>query len=216
MIGIVVGAASGYYGQYTPDYLGNEDLFIVGLDGLTGRGPFELEGEYVYTQFDGTSTVARNLARVALDQSTEAGNDGLETEVEFELANLARSKQGFWLEGRYRFWPSFLSGSVLGRYFDNPQLVAVARGEGVWLDDLVEDVGFSGGRLTEFQTDDRWVGRMTGGLAYRPVPSVVFQLAYEFTWTNHGKSLAGVTNYLPAGPTEDQAHTLMLGAAFGF
>jgi hypothetical protein len=48
------------------------------------------------------------------------------------------------------------------------------------------------------------------------VPTVVFSLAYEYTQTNSGKSLAGVTNYLPAGDTEDNAHTFLVGAAFGF
>jgi hypothetical protein len=209
-------AASGYYGQYTPDFLGEETLWSAALDGRTGFGPLELEGQYVFTRFDGVVSVARQLARVARDQAAESADPDLETEVEFELTNLARTKQGYWLEGRYRFWPAFLSDTFLGRRFDNPQLIAVLRGEQVWLGDQIEEAEFAGGRLTVFETDDRYVNRITAGLAYRPVPLVVFQLAYEFTKTNSGKSLAGVTNYLPAAPGEDHSHGVLLGAAFGF
>jgi hypothetical protein len=209
-------AASGYYGQYTPDYLGKEDLWALAADGRTGWGPFELEGEYVYTHYEGIPNVARNLARTALQQESEAETGSVETEVEFELANLARAKQGYWLEGRYRFWPDFLSDTFLGRPFANPQLIAVLRGEQVWLDGLVQDATFSGGRLTTFEEDHRYVARFTSGLAYRPVPLVAFQLAYEFTMTDSGQSLSGVTNFLPAGPHEDHAHTVLVGATFGF
>jgi hypothetical protein len=209
-------AGSWYYGQYTPDFLANEDIWSVGVDGRTGWGPFELEGEWVLTQFDGIGTVARQLARTARNQSAEAENGDLESEVEFELADLARRKHGYWLEARYRFWPSFLSSTVFGRYFDDPRLIAVVRGEQVFLDGLVDEVDFRGQRLTLFETDDRRVDRITAGLAYRPVPLVVFQLAYEFTNTNSGKSLSSVTNFLAAGPHEDQNHGILVGAAFGF
>ena len=136
--------------------------------------------------------------------------------MEFELANLARSKQGYWLEGRYRFWPSFLDRTILGRSFDNPQLVGVVRGEQVWLNGLIDEIAFSNSQLTSFEESDRFVNRVTAGLAYRPVPPVVFQLAYEFTWTNHDQSLSGVTNFLAAGEHEDTDHAVLIGAAFGF
>jgi hypothetical protein len=209
-------AASGYFGQYTPDFLGDEDVWSAAADGRTGWGPFELEGQYVYTRFEGVKNVARRFAQVALQQESEGEVEGVETEIEFELANLARAKQGYWLEGRYRFWPTFLNDTFLGEHFANPQLVAVLRGEQVWLDGFVTEAAFSGGRLTEFEDDHRYLARFTAGLAYRPVPLVAFQLAYEFTMTDSGQSLAGVTNFLPAGEREDHAHTVLVGAAFGF
>jgi hypothetical protein len=209
-------AGSWYYGQYTPDFLGEEDLWAVGVDGRSGYGSFELEGEWVFTRFDGTQRVATNLARTARDQASETSDAQLETEVEFELANLARSKHGYWLEARYRFWPAFLTDTFLGRSFANPQLVAVLRGEQAWLDGMVEEADFTGGTLTAFETTNRRVDRLTVGLAYRPVPLVVFQLAYEYTQTNTGQSLAGVTNFLPAGSGEDHVNTVMFGSAFGF
>jgi hypothetical protein len=209
-------AGSGYYGQYTPDFLGNENVAAFGVDGRTGYGPFEVEAQYLFTNFQGIESVARRLARVAVDQETEFENPDLESEVEFELSGLARTKQGYWLDLRYRFWPALLSDTFLGRRFDNPQLVAVIRGEQAWLNDLLEEASFSRGQLTTFESDDRRVDRITAGLAYRPVPLVAFQLAYEFTQTNSGKSLAGVTNFLPAREDEDHAHAVLLGAAFGF
>jgi hypothetical protein len=148
------------------------------------------------------------------ESESEAGD--VETEVEFELANLARAKHGYWLEGRYRFWPKFLNDTFLGEGFEHPELVAVLRGVQAWLDGFIQDATFSNGRLTSFSDDHRYVARLTGGLAYRPVPLVAFQLAYEFTMTDPGESLAGVTNFLPAGPREDHAHTILVGATFGF
>jgi len=56
---------------------------------------------------------------------------------------------------------------------------------------------------------------VTLGLAYRPVPLVVFQLAYERTWTNSEKSLSSVTNFIPAGHQSTQS-AVLFGVAFGF
>ncbi|MGH7339972.1 MAG: hypothetical protein ACREKH_05715, partial [Candidatus Rokuibacteriota bacterium] len=209
-------AGSWYWGQYTPDFLDHEDVYSLGFDGKTGIGPFEFEGQYIFTHFDGIEGVARSLARIARDSEAEFENPDLETEIEFELSGLARNKQGYWIDGRYRFWPAFLSDTFLGSRFDNPQLVAILRGEQVWFDDMIQEAAFGGGTLTEFETEDRFVNRITTGLAYRPVPLVVFQLAYELTQTNNGKSLAGVTNFLPAGENEDTSHAILVGAAFGF
>lgn len=211
-------AASAYFGQYTPDFLPDENLSAAGLDGLATFGPFELEGEYILTHFGGVRRVARGFAEVVRDRSSavpSSASPNFEAEVEFELANLASTKHGYWLEGRYSFWPRSLSNTFLGRGFENPKLVLTARGEQVWLNDLVNRVDFAGGRLTAFETQDRRIDRLTLGLAYRPVPLVAFQLAYEFTQSDNG-SLLGLTNFLPAQADEEQAHALLFGAAFGF
>lgn len=205
---------SWYYGRYTPQFLPNESLWSLAADWQSVFDKFEVEGEYVFTRFGGIRNVATGLARVARDQAVEFENPDLESEVEFELANLATTKQGYWLELRYRFWPEILTHSFLGWEFDNPQLVAVLRGEQVWLNGLVEEANFAGGRLVNFETDNRRVDRITVGLAYRPVPLVVFQLAYEWTQTNDGKSLSSVTNFIPGNV--DHMNALLIGAAFGF
>jgi len=205
---------SWYYGRYTPSFLPNENIWSLAGDWKGVFDKFEVEGEYVFTRFGGIRDVATGLARVAKDQASEFENPNLESEVEFELANLATTKQGYWLELRYRFWPEILTHSFLGWDFENPQLVAVLRGEQVWLNGLVEEANFAGGRLVNFQTDDRRVDRITVGLAYRPVPLVVFQLAYEWTQTNDGKSLSSVTNFISGDV--DHMNAVLLGVAFGF
>jgi hypothetical protein len=209
-------AGSWYWGQYTPDFLSAEDVWSLAGDWKSSWGPFELEGEYVYTHWDNIKEVATSLARTARQSESALENGEFESEIEFELSGLANTKQGYWLESRYRFWPRVLSDTFLGKGFANPQLVAVLRGEQVWLHDLVDQIEFSGARLTDYQASNRFVNRITAGLAYRPVPLVVFQLAYEFTWTNGGQSLAGVTNFIPAGPHEDRMNAVLVGAAFGF
>jgi predicted DNA binding CopG/RHH family protein len=211
-------AGSFYYGRYTPDFLTNESIYTFGIDGLTTIGPFEIEAEYVNTHFKNVGRVARSFAKTVVQKETEFEDlsSNLETAVEFELAGLARNKHGFWIEGRYRFWPELLTNTVFGKYFENPALVAVLRGEQVWLNGLVKEADFEGGVLTNFVQENRQIHRITAGLAYRPTPLVVFQLAYEYTKTNGGRSLADVTNFLPAQAGEDHAHAALLGVSFGF
>jgi hypothetical protein len=92
----------------------------------------------------------------------------------------------------------------------------VLRWEQVWLPSLLQTAEFEDGVLTEFNTQNRYVDRITAGLAYRPTPLVGFTLAYEYTWTNSGKSLADVTNFIPAKPGEDHVHSFLAGITFGF
>jgi hypothetical protein len=207
---------SGYFGRYTPDFLPSESIWAIGVDGKTTLGKFELEGEYVRTRFGGIERVARGFAQSVADRKVETGLAPLNTTIEFELAGLAATKQGYWLEGRYRFWPEFLSQSILGFKLENPQLIPTVRWEQVWLDGLVDEVDFAGRTLTALMKENRFVNRVTLGLAYRPVPLVVFQTAFERTWTDSGKSLSSVTNFLPARRTENTANTFLFGLAFGF
>jgi hypothetical protein len=215
MLGHELGV-SGYYGRYTPDFLPSEPVWAFGLDGKSTFGPFEIEGQYVLTHYEGIRRVARGFAREVSERAFESGTAPLNAVIEFELAGLAETKHGYWLDLRYRFFPDFLRSSVLGRPFDNPQFIATLRWEQAWLEGLVQEVDFTGSTLTAFAQENRFVNRGTVGLAYRPVPLVVFQLALERTWTNSGKSLAAVTNFLPARRSEDTANTLLFGVAFGF
>lgn len=208
--------ASFYTGRYTPDFLKSETLVAGGLDALFTIGRLELEGEYLYADWGRIRRVAKSFARIARDKESEAEVGSLETEVEFDLARLAERKHGYWLEARYRLFPDWLKGSFLGRRFTNPQLIPTLRWEQAWLDGLVRRVDFGGAELTDFRTESRFVNRATVGLAYRPVPLVVFQAAWERTWTNDGKSLATVTNFLPARRNEDIADAFLFGIAFGF
>ncbi|MBI3779798.1 MAG: FlxA-like family protein [candidate division NC10 bacterium] len=207
-----------YYGRYTPKFLSDESLIAFAVDGLTTIGPFEIEAEYVNTNFRNIDRVARSFAQVAVkkEAENESIDGGLEAEVEFGLAGLARNKHGYWIEGRYRFWPEFLTPTIFGKYFENPQLIAILRGEQVWLNGLVREAEFENGVLTNLEQENRQLYRVTAGLAYRPTPLVVFQLAYEYTKTDRGRSLAEVTNFLTAQGSEDDAHAVLVGVAFGF
>jgi hypothetical protein len=210
---------SGYYGRYTPKFLQSEPLWVIGADWKATIGAFEIEGEYLLSHFSNVAGVARNLAQVAVNQQAEipdAASLDLEVELELELARLATTKHGYWTDFRYRFFPDWLRPSFLGRRFQNPQLIATLRWEQAWLNGLLREASFENGVVTELEREDRKIHRLTAGLAYRPVPLVVFQLAYEFTQTDHGKSLADVTNFLPARATEDTAHAILVGVAFGF
>ena len=214
-IGTEVGASL-YWGRYTPDFLPNKPVFSFALDGKKTWGPFEIEGQYVNTRWSGINDVARGLAQRAISGSSEGEIGDLESEVEFELANLATRKHGYWVDFRYRFWPEFLNKTILGSHFSNPQLIATFRAEQVWFSGLVTDAAFSGGSLSEFKTENRLLNRFTMGLTYRPVPLVALQLAYEYTRTNKDKSLSSVTNFLPARPGEYFQNAFLTGLTFGF
>jgi hypothetical protein len=207
---------SGYFGRYTPDFLPSESLYAIGADGKVAFGPFEVEAEYVHTHFNNVKNVARGFAQAVNNAAISAGTAPLDSTLEFELSQLADTKQGYWLDLRYRFFPDFLRDTILARRFENPQFILTSRIEQVWLTGLLTSVDFSDGQLTSFQTEDRFVDRWTLGFAYRPTPLVVFQLAYERTWTNSGKSLASVTNYIPAGSSENLQNAFLFGVAFGF
>ncbi len=209
-------AGSFYWGRYTPDFLPDESVTSVAFDGITSSGPFELEWEYVYTHFGDTADVARAFAATALEQANATPSDAspeFESEIEFELAGLAQQRHGYWVEGRYDMRPAWLTSSVFGRPFEDPVLTAVVRGEQVWLRDLIRELAFTDGAITEFATSNHRVDRITLGTAYRPVPSVAIQLAYEYTHVDEG-SLETVTNFLDS--SDDDSHAILFGTAFGF
>jgi hypothetical protein len=212
-------AGSFYWGRYTPKFISDEKVWSLGFDGLTHVGPIDVEWQYIFTRFDGVKKVASSFARVVKDSKIAVEDDvspDLETELSFELANLSRTKHGYWIEARYPFWLDGLNDTFLGRAFTNPQLIPTVRMEQVWLPSLLRDAGFEDGKLTEFSKESRFVHRITAGFSYVPMPLVRFSLAYEYIWTNSGKSLGGVTNFLPAKAGEDHAHALLAGVTFGF
>jgi hypothetical protein len=208
-----------YTGRYTPDYLDSERVTSIAVDGLTHFLGFDLEGEFVTTQWRGIENVARSFAKRALDAEADnprrIGTDNvdpfLESELEFELANLAKRKTGYWIELRRPLWPAFLP--TMG--FDDPRLVPTFRFEQVWFNDRVLAMDFSGGELTNLETENRRISRGTIGLAFRPTPLVAVTAAYEYTWADGG-SLMGLTNFLPAKEDERDAHSFMMGVGFGF
>lgn len=208
--------ASFYAGRYTPRQLADKTLLSWSLDGMATWGGLELEAEYVNSYYGGALKVAADLAQRSLDSEIESATAPLNATIEFELAQFAQRKSGYWVELRYPFWPAAWSKSLLTRHFDNPLLVPVVRMEQAWLKGLVREIGFSNGVLSAFSSENRHIWRITPGLALRLTPLMRFQLAYEYTQTDSGKSLSNVTNFLPAKDNEDHAHAILFGVAFGF
>lgn len=207
---------SGYWGRYTPDFLESESVLSIGLDGLNKLGPFEVEYEYMYTNWGNTRNLARSFAQHALVKESKIKDSEDELELVFKPVNLAQVKHGYWVEFRYPFWPEVLSNTFLGRHFDNPRLIPTIRWEQVFFRHLMDSIEFKDGMLTEFNTVNRTLNRFTAGIAYSPHPLWRFQLAGEFTWANSEKSLDGLTNFLNAREDEEDAFALLFGLAFGF
>jgi hypothetical protein len=205
-----------YYGRYTPDFLANESITAFGVDGLTTWGAFELEGEFLYSDFGDVENVATSFARVAVDKESAnpaTTNPNFEAELEFPVEDIAETRYGYWIEPRWRFRPQWLKDSIFGRDFEDPVLTAVVRWEQAWSKDLLQEFEFEAGEVTGFETADLRVDRITVGGSYRPVPLVAFQLAYEFTKVDEG-ALGDVTNFLAT--EDDESHAILVGAAFGF
>jgi hypothetical protein len=158
--------------------------------------------------------VARSLAQAAFTQAVEipdAASPDLELELELELAQLATTKHGYWLDLRYRFFPDWLRASVLGRKFDNPQLIATMRWEQAWLNGLLRALTFENGAVTELERENRYIDRITVGLAYRPVPLVVFQLATNIRGPTAARALPTSRTSCPLGRTRTPRTPSWLG-----
>lgn len=210
-------AFSGYHGKYTPGYL-NVDSSInsLGLDGKLTLGRFEAEGEFVYTNFGRMEAVLRDIATQAVNAAGE--NEGaLDTEVDSEFAGpFTNQRYGYWLDLKYRFWPRFLSGTFLGRGFENPQLIPIVRLERIWFNDFVQEFSFALGRIQDFDKEDMEQQRISLGLSYRPTVSVAFTAAWE-----HNQRIQGSTLIFPQvlglGRVPDKTYdALVLGVGFGF
>jgi hypothetical protein len=208
---------SGYWGRYTPQFLIGKNLTSVGFDFLSGIKGFQIEGEFIYTQLGGLQAVLTDFAAQLGNSEAEVSSEDspdLETKLEFGPSGLASKKYGYWVELRYSFRPPWLKNSWFGNHFSDPQLIPIVRWEQAFLDGLVTDFEAVGNAVTALVQENRFVNRATAGLAFRLNPLAVFQLAYEYTWTNDGKSLATVTNYLATPSSSNQA--VMFGVAFGF
>lgn len=214
-------AFSGYHGEYTPDYLlVNSWINTLAVDGKTTVGKFEVEGEFVYTDFGRLEAVLSDLATQAVDAAaatTSAETATLETEVEAEFAGpLTNQRYGFWVDFKYRFWPEGLNETFLGRGFENPQLVPIVRFERIWFNDFVRSFDFAGGVITDLTMETLSQQRTTVGLTYRPTDSVGFSFAWENNRRMQGSTLI-FPSTLGLGRVPDKSYNaLIIGTVFGF
>ncbi len=208
---------SGYWGRYTPSYLIGKNITSFGVDTLQKFGNFEVEGQYIFTNFGGMRSVIDSFAQAVGEGKVEvesADSPDLETEIAFKPSQLAARKQGYWLELRYNWRPTWLTNSWMGRHFSDPHFIPILRWEQAFIKDRIVDATITGGAVTNYQTQSNRVDRISAGLAFRFNPLAVMQLAYEYTQTNKGTPLGEVTNYLATPSSKNSS--IMLGAAFGF
>lgn len=214
-------AFSGYHGRYTPSFLKvDSSINTVGLDGKLTWKRFEMEGEFLYTDFGRLEAVLQDVAAQAVDSAAEtssAETAALESEVAAGFAGpFTNQRFGYWVDLKYRFWPRFLSGTFLGRGFENPQLIPIVRLERIWFNDFIRQFTFAGGRVTNLQKENMEQQRISLGLTYRPTVSVAFTAAYERSQRIQGSTLI-FPRVLGLGRVPDKSFdALLLGVAFGF
>ena len=214
-------ALSGYHGRYTPDYLiEHGQINAIAFDGKATMGSFEIEGEYVYTHFGRFREVLGDIGLQMVDAAAKTSSSetaDLESELEGGFKGpFTNSRRGFWVDFKYRASPKWMQDSFLGNDFEDPQLIPIVRWERIWFDDFLTGFDFSGGELTRFETENLQQERVSFGLAYRPVTSVVFTTAWE-----HNRRVTGSQLIFPrplgTDPLGDKSFdTVILGATFGF
>jgi len=207
-------AVSNYEGGYTPDFFEPSDAHLSawGVDGLFKHKTFALEGEWIHTHFgdlNGVEEAFVNAVTGSTGIAPLAGADGVETE--FTLTNLSPNRQGFWLEGRYGFWPMKWTKNPLAKGFEDPQLIWVVRYEQATVKDLVDEISIENGEIASGEPQTLKQDRFTVGLAYRPIQSVVFSVALE-----HNVRAKGDILLFPFGKTSQAYTGLLAGLAFGF
>lgn len=141
---------SGYWGEYN----GNGDAISgVGADTLTTFGPFKLINEYAYFNVEEDPTTTSDVANWF---------------------------QGAYSELSYRFWPSFLNETFLGRGFSSPTFALVGRYDWALIhDDSDSTIG------------NNEENRYTLGLNYRPIDNFVVKFEYQINHTENETLEAG-------------------------
>ena len=206
---------SGYHGKYTPEFLDpvTANLNVFGLDGLYKHGSLAVEGEYIHTDFGNTDRVVQAFIDTVTGSTgipPLAGADG--TATEFTVKSLTPMRQGYWVEGRYHFWPKkWGEKNVLHKGFEDPQLTWVLRYERATLKDAIDEVAIENGEISSGDRQTLRQERATVGLSYRPLQSIVFAVALE-----HNRRLQGDVLIFPFGAPSQAYTDLIVGMAFGF
>lgn len=214
-------ALSGYHGRYTPDFLNfKSSINAFGIDGKLTLGGFETEGEFIYNDYGRMRGVLDAIARqlvVNLAETSSSETRTLENEVELELGGpMTNQRYGFWVDLKYRFWPAILSRTFLGRDFENPLLIPIFRYDRVWYRGFVSELTFANRTIRNIDMDTLSQDRVTVGLSYRPITSVVFTAAYEHNHRRRGSTLI-FPNVLGLDRSTRRSYdTVIVGLSFGF
>lgn len=191
-------AVSGYTGRYTPEWMEPATLRIVGLDGRLEVAHVRLRGEVLSAWYGDAARVAENWVRGASSGLSGAATG---TELAVKLSGFSRRRYGFWIDGARPF--------ALGHGNDDGTIAPVVRYERVWFSDDVLEANVTSASTPLVRLADRAQDRVWLGLALRPAPRAVVQLAYV-----RSRSLKG-TLIAPAVDA-DVVQGVSLGLAFGF
>ncbi len=155
--GVEIGV-SGYTGTY--DNTGKR-MHAVNIDLRLFKDPFELLAEGATFELDPGGL---SIATSQLGQPVPA------------------YLRGGFIEGRYRFWPKWLTGSWLARGFDDPKFAALLRIEQSTVANHTGPVNRE--------------SRLSIGMNFRPVPTVAFKAEYLFNRTTNQPLVFGSDNGL--------------------
>jgi len=149
----------------------NNNKALVGRIGLTLNGLNTLGFSTYQGKYDLKSR--KTLSGLDVDWQIQHGPFGFLGEIaRFHLqapGDLPKSLEGGYAQINYRFWPQFLQKSRLGRDLEDPHLLLVLRfGEAVIQGDFGQN------------RETRW----TGGINYRPYPSFVTRIEYQWNQTS--------------------------------
>lgn len=207
-------ALSGYHGRYTPDYLGvHEPVNSFGFDYKWRRGAFELEGEAIYSSFGRVRRVLDGFARTLVNSAAETYSSEtreLESEIEFGIAGLSRTRYGVWTDLKYHWRPAWLKRTFLGKQFEDPRLLPVVRYERVWLNRSLQELRFRDGIITSLSFADVAQDRSSMGVSYRPIRNFGMQILYE-----RNRRLKGSRLVFPRVDTSS-TNGLVSGMVFSF
>jgi len=150
---------SGYHGEY--DSGDDSTIYGLGADFDFNWKEFELKGEYSMFNLE----------------------DGEVEDHEIGDIEAPEDLYGYYIEGNYHFWPSFLKNSFLTKQFPNSVLTASLRyGMAHRDDDGDDDEGEAVGDRSDPDNEEK---RFSIGLNYRPVESWVWTTEYLFNNTDN-------------------------------
>lgn len=200
-----------YEGRYTTILSSaDESIHTYAVDGRIRKGSFEVVGEGIYTDFGDTGMVLQGLAHRITNGGSESVDPQVTSEIEIAPKHLADKRMGYYVDLKYHFFPKFLTRTILGKGFENPEMVLVGRAETVEYQNLIMEATILSGGV-DLQREDRIQDRYTVALAYRPTPEWVFSLAWEYSQLQAGSALL-----FPDNIAETSTSTFLAGVAFGF
>ena len=118
---------------------------------------------------------------------------------------------------RLELGPEIIAGDVENvKELEDPHFIPILRWERIWFNDFVKGFDFADSRITSLDTEDTSQERLSLGLSFRLMPSVVFSAVWE-----HNRLLNGSNLIFPRPVGTDpipnaRFDSFLLGTSFGF